>query len=515
MPLQLSHFLSLQKILLQPARILSLRYICILLQVARMLVKPRGQYDQKRTSEDGKTNKTDTSSISSGELKDFPAPSVRTSERDPVANLIQGKLQGIPKSSGESNCCIYRVPKSFRKGNKQSYYKPWAVPIGPYHLGAGGGLEVMQAFKFNYVKAFLDRYNKMNLDLCVQTVRTWEAKARSSYAQPFELSSNDFVLVLLVDATFVLELMIRNFFPSYIDMRDPIYGKPRMIEDVSHDMILIENQLPLFVLEGLFTQIGGTLDVSFPDLTHEFFKQLVKIEKFPGHVVCHEVKHFVDFVRHFYYLPSLPLDEEQREDNNNVVCECPSVTTLDEAGIKFVTKTCTSSSFLDIQFTDGVLRIPGFAIDDWTTTLFLNLIAFEQCHEHAVKYISHYIIFLMRCMIRTSKDVDLLVQNKIISSRPGSSRDLLTLLDHIGKDVGLGETNCYFSLCKNLNAYVTQKNEETRNQCIPSAEEVDNNSQEQLFPNSVEDYVYYCNILIMLTFIYKVYYHAHLHRIIT
>ncbi|KAH0971762.1 hypothetical protein GBA52_023918 [Prunus armeniaca] len=397
---QLSHFLSLQ---------------------SGPHVKPRGQYDQKRTSEDGKTNKTDEPSISSGELKDFPAPSVHINERDPVANLIESKLQGIPKSSGESNC-IYRVPKSFRKGNKESYYKPWAVPIGPYHLGAGGGLEVMQAFKFNYVKAFLDRYNKMNLDLCVQTV-------------------------------------------------------------------------------------GGIPDVSYADLTLKFFKQLVKIEKFPGHVVCHEVKHFVDFVRHCYYLPSLPLEKEQREDNNNVICECPTVTTLVEAGVKFVTKTCTSSSFLDIQFKDGVLQIPGFAIDDWTTTLFLNLITFEQCHEHPEKYISHY-IFLMRCMIRTSKDVDLLVQNKIISSRPGSSRDLLTLLDHIGKDVGLGQTNCYFSLCKNLNAYVTQKNEETRNQCIPLAEEVDNNSQEQLFQNSLKDYVYYCcSILILLTFIYEVYYY--------
>ncbi|BFG38481.1 hypothetical protein CerSpe_247550 [Prunus speciosa] len=117
------------------------------------------------------------------------------------------------------------------------------------------------SFKFNYVKAFLGRY-KMNLDFCVQTVRNWEAKARSC-AQPFELSSDDFVLVLLVDATFVLELMIRNFFPSYIDMRDPIYGKPRMIEDVYHDMILIENQLPLFMLEGLFAQIGGTLDGAY------------------------------------------------------------------------------------------------------------------------------------------------------------------------------------------------------------------------------------------------------------
>ncbi|XP_021800036.1 UPF0481 protein At3g47200-like [Prunus avium] len=263
-----------------------------------------------------------------------------------------------------------------------------------------------------------------------------------------------------MDATFVLELMLRHHFSGYIDNCDQIFHKPRMIEDVYHDILLIENQLPFFVLEGLYLykQLGmsslslGDHHLSFTELTHDFFKHFMKIDKFPAHVVSanhDQVNHFVDFIRRYYLAPPPPKEDEQKHNAKDHEIP-PSVTALDEAGVKFET-TKGSASLLNIKFNNGRLKIPNFVVDDWTETLFRNLIAFEQCHD-TEKYISQF-MFLMMCMIRTSKDADLLMKYGVISSMLGSSEDLSILFNHISRDVGFEKPFYYFQICANLNAY--------------------------------------------------------------
>ncbi|ONH95920.1 hypothetical protein PRUPE_7G096100 [Prunus persica] len=368
---------------------------------------------------------------------------------DSVAIAIQQLIRSTPDLRPE--CCIYNVPERFRKGNEE-FYKPRVVAIGPYHFKDAS----YAMCKPKYVDAFFRR-NKLNLDHCLGLVRAWEAKARSYYVKHIELSSDKFTFIMLMDATFVLELMLRHHFSRYRDNCDPIFHKPRMIEDVYHDILLIENQLPFFVLEGLYEQIGtnsltpGDDHLSFTMLTHEFFKHFVKIDKFPAHVVSanDQVNHFVDFIRRYYLAPPPP-QEDQQKHNANVHEIPPSVTALDEAGVKFETIK-GSASLLNIEFKNGRLKIPNFIVDDWTETLFRNLIAFEQCHD-TEKYISQF-MFLMMCMIRTSKDADLLMDSGVISSMLGSSKDLSILFNHINRDVGFGEPFHYFQICANLNAY--------------------------------------------------------------
>ncbi|BFG38482.1 hypothetical protein CerSpe_247560 [Prunus speciosa] len=161
---------------------------------------------------------------------------------DSVAIFIRQLILRTPNLRPE--CCIYRVPERFRKGNEE-FYQPRLVGIGPYHI------KDKSYVKPKYVDAFFRR-NKLNLDDCLGLVRKWEAKARSYYVDHIELSSDDFTFIMLMDATFVLELMLRHRFSGYIDNCDPIFHKPRLIEDVYHDILLIENQLPFFVLEGLY-----------------------------------------------------------------------------------------------------------------------------------------------------------------------------------------------------------------------------------------------------------------------
>lgn len=136
----------------------------------------------------------------------------------------------------------------------------------------------------------------------------------------------------------------------------------------------------------------------------------------------------------------------------------PSVTTLYEAGVQFETTTTNSgTSLLDIEFNNERLLIPQFTADGWTETLFRNLIAFEKCHDTQDQYISQY-MFLMSCMIKSSKDMDLLIDHQIVVSGYSSmSRNMLSssLFNHIGKGIGLMCTQHYYysSLCEKLSAY--------------------------------------------------------------
>ncbi|CAL2272901.1 unnamed protein product [Prunus armeniaca] len=372
-------------------------------------------------------------------------PHVHTSiignSSDLVAIAIQECIQGTPDLSPE--CCIYRVPERFLKGNEE-FYKPRVVGIGPYFRSTS-------YVKTKYVDAFFRRY-KLNLDACLGLVRAWEAKARSYYVEDIELSSDQFTFTMLMDATFVLELMLRHHFSRYRGNCDPIFHKPRMIEDVYHDILLIENQLPFFVLEGLYLymQIGastGDHHLSFTELTHDFFKHFLQIDECPANL--DQVNHFVDFIRRHYL--ALPPPQKDEQKHNAMVHEIPpSVTALDEAGVKFETIK-GSASLLNIEFNNGCLKIPNFVVDDWTETLFRNLIAFE--HRFGTeKYISQF-MFLMMCMIRTSKDADLLMDYGVISSMLGSSKDLSILFNHISRDVGFEKPFYYFQICANLNAY--------------------------------------------------------------
>ncbi|GMY13125.1 UPF0481 protein At3g47200-like [Fagus crenata] len=91
----------------------------------------------------------------------------------------------------------------------------------------------------------------------------------------------------------------------------------------------------------------------------------------------------------------------------------PSATSLVEAGVKF--RRVNSKSILDIRFKDGVLEIPPLKIDELTETYFRNLISFEQCYPNCEGRFTSYAV-LIDNLINTTKDVEILCENKIIDN---------------------------------------------------------------------------------------------------
>jgi hypothetical protein len=98
-------------------------------------------------------------------------------------------------------CCIYRIPKKLRKVNKEVYI-PKLVSIGPFHHRQEE-LKNMEIQKLRYLREFCYRTRKKQERLASITEDN-EVKIRHCYSETFELSSKEFVNMVLLDGVFII-----------------------------------------------------------------------------------------------------------------------------------------------------------------------------------------------------------------------------------------------------------------------------------------------------------------------
>ncbi|EFH47727.1 predicted protein, partial [Arabidopsis lyrata subsp. lyrata] len=265
----------------------------------------------------------------------------------------------------------------------------------------------MEDHKLRYLQSFIPR-TALSLEDLVGVARTWEERARFCYTEDVRLSSNEFVKMLIVDASFLVELLLRSQFDVYRGMLDRIYGKQKMIVDVNHDVMLLENQLPYFVVEGMFGLLHVDYHRELPPLTriiHNHFKKFwMSIPSFSRSISDSKICHFVDLLRSIH----LPLVLSFPGGSMRMMDSVQSAKEIQNAGVKLQpadNNTCA----LDISFANGVLTIPKIKINDITESLYRNIILFEQCHRLDVYFI-HYMRFLS-CFIRSPMDAELFIDH--------------------------------------------------------------------------------------------------------
>ncbi|CAL5326205.1 unnamed protein product [Camellia sinensis] len=131
------------------------------------------------------------------------------------------------------------------------------------------------------------------------------------------------------------------------------------------------------------------------------------------------------------------------------------VTELSEAGIKF--KRRKTDRLRDIKFKDGVLKIARLLIHDGTKSLFLNLIAFEQCQLDCSNDITSYMIF-MDNLINSPADVAYLHYHGIIEHGLGSGAEVADLFNRLCEEVAFDINDSYLSrLSEQVNKYYTDR----------------------------------------------------------
>lgn len=370
-------------------------------------------------------------------------------EKEP-ANLVTSLREKLDSlSSLSSQSCIYRIPKRLRKWNNEAY-TPHIVSIGPLHHGSAD-LQAMEEHKLRYLKDFL-LYTKVSLEDYVKLLREREARIRNSYEETIKLGSDKFLEMILVDAAFVIEVLFK-FHYNLINDSDRIFSKPWLISDIWYDILLLENQLPFFILEDFFVKARITVPpeqderLSLIRLTHNVLKNVAflgEIEQLWTKLCSSKIEHFLHFVR-ICHIP-----QEPPPKGKLITLSAPNATQLHQAGVRF--KVGSPKNLFDIKFKNGILEISNIRIHDKTEAIFRNLIAFEQCHMR-VDYISDYFIVLDR-LIDTPNDVELLVQCGIIENWLPNSQMVVTLINNLVFGTATSTANFYFAnLLGELNAY--------------------------------------------------------------
>jgi hypothetical protein len=223
----------------------------------------------------------------------------------------------------------------------------------------------------------------------------------------------------------------------------------RLMDDAYYDMWLLENQLPFFVIEELYNHAFSSYSdyPSFRQLAFMFFGGY-NTQKMSPRDPNLKILHFIDLLRTFFLPPSQRL---QQINQGEKVMHLYTASQLHEVGVKF--EVVSNKCLFDLNFTNGVLKIPCVELFNSTESHFRNLVALEQCHYMDDAYVTDY-IRLLDFLIDTPKDVDLLVRKGIFVNRFGDSNEVTTFVNGLCKSITVLSTNSeYCVLCEGLDSF--------------------------------------------------------------
>ncbi|KAH7533299.1 hypothetical protein FEM48_Zijuj04G0116000 [Ziziphus jujuba var. spinosa] len=284
----------------------------------------------------------------------------------------------------------------------------------------------------------------------VDLIKEKEAELRSAYAESINLGSDEFVSMILVDTAFTIEVLLRLWSSEFRNDHDRIFNKPYMINDIFPDMVLLENQLPLFIIKDLYQKVP-------------------------------------------------PINS--RKTRKKAIITTPSSVELCQAGVQFkvmkstkLFKSCIHDddfkSCIDYIDSLRVLKLTKLTVSRKTEVAVMNLLAFEQCNRiDMTAYANDFVAFL-DCLIHSSKDVDLLVKQEIIDNRLADTSCAYTVIKKLGSAAAVSsESFCFASICEDLNQYHNSR----RSRLKAALNKWAISLRKKLFLFSVGNYFCYCS----------------------
>ena len=144
---------------------------------------------------------------------------------------------------------------------------------------------------------------------------------------------------MLVDGCFIFEMFLKYSTMSLRRRNDPVFTPPGMLFDLRSNRMLLENQIPLFILQRLFevVQIPKQCTHFLTELAFRLIKYMI-----PRDPRIHQQK--------FNQEGMTPLINQSNQKHLRCATE------LQAAGIRI--KGARAENLLDIKFVSGVLVIP-------------------------------------------------------------------------------------------------------------------------------------------------------------
>ncbi|XP_038708737.1 UPF0481 protein At3g47200-like [Tripterygium wilfordii] len=310
----------------------------------------------------------------------------------------------------------------------------------------------MEDHKKRYLISFFQRTENPNaiVDFCYDDLLNVYEAVSACYLEPILYDKHELAKILLHDARFMLELFIRYEMGTYME-NDPIFTTGWMMSTLQRDLVLLENQIPFFVLKSMFklafpAGYANDRPTFLNEIALKLFKLMLNISE---EAILEKCRENGNHLLHLLYKCCLPRNTIRW----SIVAKWDPIhcaTSLRQAGVVFQ-KNMTNDLF-DLQFHNGTFKIPPLCIYDATDSVFRNLIAFEQCQRDSIYYITSY-MRLMDTLIDTPNDVELLQREGIILNNLGNGDDVSNLFNNMCKEICWGEYFYLAKLCNDVNAY--------------------------------------------------------------
>ncbi|KAG8087075.1 hypothetical protein GUJ93_ZPchr0010g10504 [Zizania palustris] len=342
---------------------------------------------------------------------------------------------------------VYRVPAHIKKNGKQhapddSPYEPQLVSLGPFHH-ARVELRPMEEHKRRALLHLLRRTGASIRDLAA-AVEAVVQRLEDAY---MELDGrwrgggggrDRFLEVMVTDGCFLLEVMRtaaqEGELGDYAE-NDPVFsrhGELYVFPYVRRDMLMMENQLPLLVLQRLVAVVRGR-DAAADDAINNMVLRFVSLTPDPPAISGGDLAlHPIDVCHRSLLHGSPP---------SGVICKgrqddfVPSATELEQAGVRF--SRSATRSLHDIRFHRGVLYIPELAADDTTEHKLFSLMAYEQLHPGAgANEVTAY-VFFMDNVIKSADDARLLSASGVVSNGLGSDEAVARMFNRLANNAVL------------------------------------------------------------------------------
>ena len=273
-----------------------------------------------------------------------------------------------------------------------------------------------------------------------------EKKIKQCYEDDFDRIENpeDFLDLILRDAVFIFELFLKYSEDKEEFKKDSILKEPGLRAAIRRDLILLENQLPFFILEKLYKLLPENIkgkNTEFITLACFYFQRHIRSEFSPSATTP---LHFTDLVRSLlsFTRNDKPVDQ---------IKSFHSATRLRQAGVKFkVPREHDCLLHVDFRRLRTEFHIPQLQIHSDTESLFRNLMALEKRVYPGQEYICHY-INLLSILVVKPKDAKLLMENKIVTyyKDEDAVRDLIYSLASSTTDIH----SCYHDIFSAVDDY--------------------------------------------------------------
>ncbi|MED6155440.1 hypothetical protein PIB30_005291 [Stylosanthes scabra] len=223
----------------------------------------------------------------------------------------------------EFSVSIFNVPKTLMAIHQDSYI-PQQVAIGPYHYWRQELYE-MERYKLAAAKRFQNQLQSLKLQHIVVQLIRFEHRIRACYHKYLNVNGETLAWMMVVDAAFLLEFLqifaIRDGtmmigVSSRMSHLLDYAGRKLAHNAILKDIVMLENQIPLFVLRKMLEFKFSSLELA-DDMLFSMFIGLLKDlspfspmeeEDYPQ-ILVSECAHLLDFL----YDMIVPKLEEQSD----------------------------------------------------------------------------------------------------------------------------------------------------------------------------------------------------------